>query len=90
MLGLPEPRTLPAAPTAPQPHPALGEGRVSYSCRELVHAAVPEVDPGPHGLLQGMTDDVIVPERSQGLKWGCVWSPQGRPLESLWIPVEIL
>lgn len=37
-----------------------------------------------------MTSEVIVPERSQGLKWGCVWSPQGRPLESLWIPVEIL
>lgn len=44
MLGLPEPQTLPRAPLAPQPHPALGEGWVSYSCRELVHAVASEVD----------------------------------------------
>ena len=53
MLGLPEPQTLPAAPTDPQPHPALEEGQVSYSCRELVHAVASEVHPGPHGLHQG-------------------------------------
>lgn len=50
--GLPEPQTPSSTPGAPhpRPHPALGEGRVSYSCRGLVHAVVPEVDPGPHGL----------------------------------------
>ena len=32
---------------------------------------------GLMGCTKGMTDEVIVPERSQGLKWGCVWSPQG-------------
>lgn len=50
------------------PHPSTGASIFLLEVKGLVHVMAPEVDLGPHGLHEGVTDEAAVPGGSWGLK----------------------